>query len=460
MANPSFNMKPRQVPRVETPYRRIVTAIPVPESLPILEQLRRHEPLAMTGQPPVIWHRAEGCQVFDPYGNMWLDFSSGVLVTNAGHGAPEVREAIIAQANAGLLHNYCFPSEQRALLTKMLAELAPPGMDKVFLLTTGSEAIENAIKLARTYGLRRHGRHKIGIVSFERAFHGRTLGAQQAGGIPALKEWIVNFDPAFYQVPFPDGYRTEDTSFDLFLKKLAEQGATPEMIAGVLTESFQGGGADFAPPEYMQALRRWCTEHGILLICDEVQAGFGRSGRLWAFEHYGIVPDIIVCGKGISSSLPLAAVISRAEIMDMYPPGSMTSTHTGNPVCCMAAVASIRRIISLNLVQNAAERGQTLFRLLGALQHEHQDVIGAVHGKGLVAGIQVVRAGTKEPDAELAFKVVEKAYEKGLLFFAPVGYGSATIKVAPPLVITDDMLGDGLMALREAFAEARAELGR
>ncbi len=459
MAGSTFDLTPRDVPRVDTPYRRIGTRIPAPESLPTLEALRRYEPVAMTGQPPIVWHRAEGCQVYDPYGNMWLDFSSGVLVANSGHGAAEVRQAIIDQANSGLLHNYCFPSEQRALLAKTLVDLAPAGMDKAFLLTTGSEAIENALKLARTWG-RKKGPQKVGIVSFERAFHGRTLGAQQAGGIPALKEWIVNLDPGFYQVPFPDGYRTEDTSFDLFLRSLDAQGATPDKIAAVISETFQGGGADFAPPEYMQALRRWCDENDVLYIADEVQAGFGRSGRFWSFEHYGIVPDMIICGKGISSSLPLSAVISRAEIMDLYPPGSMTSTHTGNPVACMAAVANIKRLVELNLTERAALRGEVLFRRLDALRAKFGRVIGTIHGKGLVAGVQIVKQGTKEPDAALANLIVEKSFQKGLLFFAPVGFGGATVKIAPPLVITEDMLEDAFVALNEAFSEAIAELGR
>ena len=457
MAALTFDLTPRVVPRVETPYRRIVTQIPPPESLPVLEDLRRYEPVAMTGQPPIVWARAVDCQVYDPHGNMWLDFSSGVLVANSGHCAPEVKQAIVSQANGELLHNYCFPSRQRAELAKLLASVAPPGLNKVFLLTTGAEANENAIKLARTWGQQRGGKRKIGIISFERAFHGRTMGAQQAGGSPALKEWIVNLDPAFYQVPFPDGFHTEDTSFDLFLRSLSAQGATPDAVAAVIMETFQGGGADFAPLEYMRALRRWCDVNDILLICDEVQAGFCRSGKFWSFEHYGIVPDIIVCGKGISSSLPLSAVISRPEIMDLYPPGSMTSTHTGNPVACAAAIANIRRMLDLRLDENATQRGKHLVSLLGGLQREFGRVIGAVHGRGLVAGIQVVHEGGKDPDAELAHRIVEKSFQKGLLFFAPVGFGSATVKVAPPLTITDAMLDDGFVALGQAFTEATAE---
>src|SRR5258708_3086584 len=207
-----YSLNPRPVPRVETSYRRIVTELPVPESLPTLEKLRTFEPVAMRGQPPVVWDHAEGFQVYDAYGNCWIDWSSGVLVTNAGHGRQEIIDAIVKQAQAKLLTNYCFPSAIRAELVERFADLLPEPLKKVFLLTTGSETIECAIKLCRSQGLKTGGRSKHVIVSYEHAFHGRTLGSQQAGGIPSLKEWIVNMDAGFVQLPFPDGFRTADTS--------------------------------------------------------------------------------------------------------------------------------------------------------------------------------------------------------------------------------------------------------
>src|ERR1051326_5283612 len=182
-----FSITPRQVPRVDTKFRRIVTDLPHPDSIATLEKLREFEPQSMRGQPPLVWDRAEDIFVYDKYGNQWLDWSSGVLVTNAGHGAPEVRQAILDQVNSGLLHNYVFPSEERAALVECLAGVAPKGLDKVFLLTTGSEATECAIKLARAHGLKKGGKKKIGIVGFERGFHGRTMGAQQAGGMAGQK---------------------------------------------------------------------------------------------------------------------------------------------------------------------------------------------------------------------------------------------------------------------------------
>jgi len=235
-----FSITPRAVPQVKTKYRRILTPLPHPDSVPTLRRLHRFEPQSMRGQPPLVWERAEDIFVYDNYGNQWLDWSSGVLVANSGHGAPEVRRAIIKQVNSGLLHNYVFPSRPRADLVEELARLAPRGLRKVFLLTTGSEATECALKLARAHGIRQGGTKKIVLVGAERGFHGRTLGAQQAGGLPGQKNWIVNEDPAIVQVPFPDGYWTDDTRFDLFPETLRKKGVAPENVAGVMFETYQG----------------------------------------------------------------------------------------------------------------------------------------------------------------------------------------------------------------------------
>jgi 4-aminobutyrate aminotransferase / (S)-3-amino-2-methylpropionate transaminase / 5-aminovalerate transaminase len=289
-----FTSVPRPVARVETRYRRIVTNLPALESLPTLELLQRFEPQAMRGQPPVVWHRAEGFQVYDAWGNQWIDWSSGVLVANAGHGRREIAEAMARRAAAPLLTSFSFANESRARLVEKLAGILPEPLKKVLLFTTGSEAVECAIKLSRTYGVRSGGRAKHVILSYEQAFHGRTLGAQRAGGIPELKEWIVNQDPGFVQVPFPDGYRTPDTSFDSFERALREHRIEPQNVAAVIMETYQGGSASFAPASYMKSLRQWCTGHKALLVLDEIQAGFGRTRKRWGFEHLGIVPDLAV----------------------------------------------------------------------------------------------------------------------------------------------------------------------
>ncbi|HVN80975.1 MAG TPA: aspartate aminotransferase family protein [Terriglobia bacterium] len=456
MAN-SYELIPRSVPLVETKHRKICTPIPVPESIPILEKLRQFEPESMSGQPLVLWDRAEGFNVYDRWGNKWIDWSSGVLITNAGHGRKEIADAIVRQAQKPLLTNYCFPSEIRAALVEKLVEMSPKPLEKAFLLTTGSETIECAIKLARTHGIRRRGREKVTIVSFERDFHGRTLGAQMAGGIPSLKDWIVNLDPAMIQVPFPDGFRTEDVSFGLFEKSLASQNVKPENVAGVLLETYQGGGASFAPKEYIQALRQWCDRHQVLLIFDEVQAGFGRTGTLFGFEQYGIVPDLACFGKGITSSLPLSAVLGRKDVMDLYPPGSMTSTHTGNPICVAAALASLEIVLRENLAERAARVGSVLQQRLAKMKNRFSTRIGAHHGKGLVAALHMVKENSREPDTELAWNAVRRSVESGLLFFSPVGYGGANIKISPPLTITEEAVLEGSDVLGEAIGQCIEE---
>lgn len=456
MAGKTFALRPKDVQKVKTRYRRIATPIPVPESIPILKDLRKYEPISMTGQPLVVWDRAEGCQVYDKWGNKWLDWSSGVLVANAGHGRKEIVDAICGQARKGLLHNYCFPSAIRARLARRLVEMTPPKLKKAFILTTGAETTECAIKLMRTHGRRVGGKRKVGIVSFDRAFHGRTLGAQQIGGAPELKKWIVNLDPAMWQVPFPDGYWTEDTSFDFFLASLKKQGVTPGRVAGVILETYQGSGASFAPKKYMQQLARWCRRHRIILTCDEVQAGFGRTGRLFGFEHYGIVPDLACFGKGISSSLPVSALVGRGDLMDQYPAGSMTSTHTGNPITTAAALANLDLIMKEKLWKNAEKMGRVMENGLSVLQKKYPERIGSVQGRGLVHALHVVKADRqKVADYDFAFEVVKRCVEKGLLFFSPVG--AASIKISPPLVINRAQVEEGCRVLDEAFTEALAE---
>jgi 4-aminobutyrate aminotransferase / (S)-3-amino-2-methylpropionate transaminase / 5-aminovalerate transaminase len=451
-----FSITPQPQPRVETKYRRIVTPIPHPESLATLETLRRFEPLSMRGQPPLVWERADDFSVFDKYGNRWIDWSSGVLVTNAGHGAPEIKKAIIDQVQSGLLYNYVFPSEERAALVERLATLAPDGLKKVFLLTTGAEAIECAIKLSRAHGIKAGGREKIGIVGFERGFHGRTLGSQQTGGIAGQKSWIVNEDPAIINAPFPDGYWQTDTSFKTFLQAIDRRGLKPQNIAGVVMESYQGVGPDFAPVLYIRELAEWCKRNNVVLVFDEVQAGFGRTGKFWAFEHYGVVPDLICCGKGISSSLPLSAVIGREAVMDQFPPGSMTSTQTGNAVCCAAALAGINKIVSENLAGNAARLEPVLLEGLKRIQRDHPETVGHITARGLVAGLQMVKAGRKEANHNLAHDIIERCFHKGLLMFAPVGAWGQTVKIAPPLTIPQDALEEGIAVLSEAVDEAVA----
>ncbi len=449
-----YDLTPIDVPPVETKYRSIKTSLPVPESLPLFKALAETEPRSMRGQPPMVWHKAEDFTVSDRWGNRWIDWSSCVLVANAGHGRKPIRDAVQAQIEQGLLGSYVFVHEGRIALTRLLRDLMKESEDyQVFLLSTGSEATENCIKLAKTYAIENYGPTRKYFITFKNAFHGRTMGAQLAGGMDQQKKWIIDGDRTFIQVPFPDGYKNSDTRFELFLETLEEKGIKPGEIAGVMTESYQGVGPDFLPANYAKQLEKFCRDHDIVLIFDEVQAGFGRTGKMFTFEHYDIQPDLVACGKGITSSLPLSAVIGRKKIMNLYAPGSMTSTHSASPLCVAAAIANIQILKEENLVEQAARLGEILIPELERIQSKFSDRLGCLQGKGLVAGIQCVKAGTKHPDPETAVAINLKCFHKGLLMFAPVGIAGECLKISPPLCITEEALRESIQVFEEAVEE-------
>lgn len=449
-----YSIEPSPATPVKTKYRRICTAIPAPASVPILQQLRAVEPACMEGQPPIVWDRADGFSVFDAFGNQWIDFSSGVLIANAGHGRKQMVEEIVAAAQRPLLTSYCFPHDLRARLITALHGVSPRPDYRIMLISTGSEACEMCIKLAREHG-RRAGKKDAVFVTFVNSFHGRTLGSQRAGGIPSLQEWIGYSDAHFAYIPFPDGgvrSRPEDNEFSGFERHLKEMGIAPERVCGVMSETYQGGNASFAPPRYMQQLREWCDRHNVVMVLDEVQAGFGRTGTFWGFEHYGIVPDLIACGKGISGSLPLSAVFGRADLMQQFPPGSMTSTHSGNTICCAAAIGSLRAIQEDHLVENAAKVGRVFQELGARIQQRFSKQIIAYHGKGLVGALHCVKPGGREPDGHLAWQVVGECVKRGVLMFGPVGFGGASVKLCPPLCIDEEAVREAFGVVEESFA--------
>jgi 4-aminobutyrate aminotransferase / (S)-3-amino-2-methylpropionate transaminase / 5-aminovalerate transaminase len=449
-----FPLEAFEVDPVETKYRKVSGKIPNEETIEKISRLRDVEAMSMRGQLPVIWDKANGINVFDAYGNKWLDFSSGVLITNVGHSHPKIIDAIVKQASKSLLTTYCFPNQPRIDLVRKLVAISPTGLDKVFLLSTGSESTECALKLMRTYGRKVGGDDKSVIVSFYDSFHGRTMGAQQMGGMAGGKAWIKNLDPEIVHVPFPDGFRNEDVSFELFENTLKKNGVRSDNVAGVISETYQGVGPNFMPKDYAKALRAWCDEHKALLCFDEVQSGFGRCGTMWGFELYDVTPDLFCMGKGFSSSLPMSGVIGKAEVMDIYGPNEMTSTHSANPVCCAAALANIEILEEEKLVENASKLAPVLKQELDSIKEKFSDYVGFVPAEGLVGGILMIKPGTKEPNYDLAWDVINGCFRKGLLMFAPVGVGGGCVKLAPPLCMTEDALKEGLSVIRETIKES------
>ena len=427
----------------------VKSKLPGPKGKELLEKWHKYEADVVGFQAPVVWQQAKGCIVTDVDGNNFIDWTSGVLVTNVGHCHPQLVKAV-QESSQKLMNNYECANEYRIEAAKRLVQALPNHLDQCFFLSTGSEATENCIKLAKTYALEKHGPERRVIVSFQNAFHGRTLGAQLAGGMPELKTWVGCKCPDFVQVPFPDGYKNEDTSFDLFLSTLQEKGVEPNRIAGVISETYQGVGPDFMPVEYARKLEAFCRKHDIVLIMDEVQAGFGRTGRMFGFQHYGIRPDLIACGKGITSSLPLSAVIGRKDIMGLYAPGLMTLSHSASPLPVVSALANLKIIIDEQLSKRAERLGEILLPELERIRAKYPDVLGCMRGKGLVAGIQVVKPGTKVPNPELALAINVACFRKGLLMFAPVGIGGECLKISPPLTIDQEALKESIAVFEEA----------
>ncbi len=449
----SYEFEPVAVKTIRTANRRISGKIPVPQSRALIEEMRKYEPRSMQGQPLVVWDRAKGVHVWDKYGNQWLDFSSGVLVANAGHGRREIVDAVVRAARKPLLHSYCFANQARADLVKKLVEIAPSNFNKCFLLTTGSESTECAIKLCRSHGHWIGGKTKNVLVTFDGSFHGRTMGSQMAGGIPSLKSWIINSDVDMVNVPYPDDFRCKDTSFSLFEKTLRKLKVNPRRVCGVMTETFQGGSATFIPKDYMRKLRAWCDRNQVLLVFDEVQASMGRTGKMFAFQHFGVRADLVCLGKGLSSGLPISAVLGNGKVLDLYEPGSMTSTHTGNPICSASALANINLLVKEKLVENASGLGKILYPWIKALGKRYSANVGMADAVGLVGAVQMVKPGTMEPDNLTAFEIIRRCVEKGLMLFGPVGMGGGSVKICPPLCITKAQFLEGLDVLEQAFAD-------
>lgn len=459
MSGYTFNLVPRDVPKVSTKHRCIQTKLPVPESMRVFEEIRQYESSNVLEQLPVVWDRAKGYQVFDRWGNVWIDFTSTIFVANAGHGHSHIAEAIKTQADE-LLHSYCYPTEIRARYLRKLIEFTPPYLEKASLFSAGTEASERAIKLARIYGHSLKPERNL-IIGGEGNFHGKTMGAQMAGGQEEGKHWIGFRDPNMVQIPFPYPWVLEQsqiTGKDLFrthLKQLTEQGHDINRIAAFIVESFQGWGAVFYPTDYIQEMRRFSLETSALLIFDEIQAGFGRTGKLFAYEHYGVEPDLVICGKAASASLPLSIVLGRGRLIDLDP--TYTSTHGGHPVVCAAGLANIEVFEKEGLISEAQRKEAIFLQELARWKERFSKRIGRILGRGMLFGVFVTRPGSEELDGPFVDRVIEKALYKGVF---SIRTGRGTIKLGPPLNMPDDALIEGLRVYEEAIAEAENEVGR
>ena len=437
-----------------TQERRLVTAIPGPKSIEALKRRSEATSGGLGMAIPVIIERASDAILLDIDGNQIIDLGSGIGVVNVGNSANRVVDRVIEQVQA--FTHTCFtvaPYMNYIEVCEKLNAMTPgTHKKKSLLVNSGAEAVENAVKIARHYTKR------PAIVVFEHSYHGRTnlTMALTAKNMP-YKEGFGPFAPEIYRVPMPYSFHwvgnqatiTED-AIDMVTHKIDKEiGA--HNVAAILIEPIQGEGGFIVPPKgFMPALAKYSADNGIVFIADEVQTGFARTGHMFAVEEENVVPDMMVTAKGIAGGLPLAGITGRAEIMDSVHASGLGGTFGGNPLSCAAALGALETMEAENLVARAQHIGKILGDSLRALQGKYP-IIGEVRGRGAMQAIELVEAGTKNPNTAAMNAVVKYCQSKGVLVLTAGTY-SNVIRFLPPLVITDDLLQDALGVLEEAFA--------
>jgi 4-aminobutyrate aminotransferase / (S)-3-amino-2-methylpropionate transaminase / 5-aminovalerate transaminase len=452
MAGNRFSHQPIKVEKIETKYRRIKTEIPVPESIPMLEKMYEIEAQAMHGQLPMIWDKADDFQIYDKWGNIWLDFTSTIFVANAGHGNKKIVKALKKALDKPLLHTYTYASSERIDYLEYLINSTPKQFEKAFLLSSGTEATEAALKLMRLNGQKQRKR-RGGVICFNGAFHGRTMGAQIMTGSEQAREWIGCQDPNMHHFNFPYPWEVDNPE-DFFKTEIGQLLNNKNLdadkdLCGFMLETFQGWGAVFYPKKFVQALMKFAKEHDMLVTFDEMQAGFGRTGKLFGYEHYEVEPDILCCGKGASSGLPLAIVLGSGEVMDLPDVGSMSSTHSANPLVCVAGHQNLKIMLEGGLIDNSKNLGKIFHQKLDEIKNKYPKHLKYIFGKGLLAALIFIDENNN-PLCSLCDKISEKAFQKGLLV---VHTGRESIKLAPPLSITKEAMIEGIEVIEQCIKE-------
>jgi len=427
----------------------IRTAIPGPRSQEIIERKERVIAGPLSLVHPIVVAEGRGATLTDVDGNTFIDFTGGVGCLNVGHSHPRLVEAAQEQlARFGHTDFTIVPYEVYVELAERMIELAPfSGPAKAAFFNAGTEAVENSIKFARSYTKR------PAVIVFEGAFHGRTMLAMtMTSKTHPYKAGLGPFAPEVYRVPYPHSYRGPDTAAALAaLERAFLTQVAPESVAAIVLEPVLGeGGFVVAPAEFVQGIRKLCDEHGIVFVVDEVQTGYGRTGRMWAIQHYDVEPDLMIVAKSIAGGLPLSGVIGKAEIMDAPEDSAIGGTYVGNPVAQAAALAVLDVFNEEHLVERAGAIGDTIRSRMEAWQ-ERWTAIGDVRGLGAMLAIELVLdRETKEPDADRASAVVEEAAQNGLLLIKSGVYGNC-IRVLTPLVVTDAELEEALGVWEQAL---------
>lgn len=396
--------------------------------------------------------RAKNAELWDVEGRRYIDFGAGIAVTNTGHSHPKVIEAVKQQVEA--FSHTCVmvtPYENSVSLAEKLVEIAPgDSPKKAIFVTTGAEAVENCVKIARAHTGRR------GIIAFNGGFHGRTnMTMGLTGKITPYKNLFGPFPNEIYHVPFPVNYHgiSEQQSLDA-IDTLFKVDIAPTDVAAIIIEPVQGeGGFYSASTSFLKALRRLCDEHGIVMIADEIQTGFARTGKMFCMHHHNIEPDLITMAKGIAGGYPISAVVGKSDIMDAPLPGGLGGTYAGSPVACAAALAVQDVIVEENLIEKSNQIGEKFSQRLQLIQKEFVNLIGDIRVNGAMIAIELVKNGdSNQPDAETTKNIVVRAYQKGLVLLS-CGIRSNVIRFLPPLTIEAELIDEGLDILQECIAE-------
>ncbi len=434
------------------PYAKVKGSLPGPKSKQLLEEWHKYEADVTGYQAPVVWEKGEGCIVTDVDGNKYIDWTSGVLVTNVGHCHPKMIKAV-QESVTKLINNYESPTEYRVKAAKALMEAMPVHFGKCFFLSTGSEATEAALRLMK----RRTGKYEI--ISFESSFHGRTTGSAAAGGMAGPKKGYGPSLPGSIRAGFPNPYRDtfgwcddgpQFKKYFTYLESLVYSNSTGS-LAGVIVEPYQGaGGFIFPPAGWLKRLEEWAHANGLLFTLDEVQSLYGRTGKMFAMEHDKLKPDIVTLGKAIGCGVPVSAVVATNDVFSCLGKGELSSTLGGNPVSSSVVPVILDIMKEEKLVENSAKIGAYMKEKLQLIAAKNK-YLGDVRGMGLVMGLEFVKdKKTKEPAKELIKPFINACAENGLLVGSVGVYGNV-IRVAPPLVISKEIADESLALMEKAL---------
>jgi 4-aminobutyrate aminotransferase len=444
----------------ETKLPQIKTALPGPNAKQVIDYDAKYISPSLSRCYPMVAERASGALVEDPDGNTFLDFCAGIAVCSTGHCHPKVVAAIQKQA-AELIHiagTDFYHRHMPQLAERLVATMPKSHNWKVFFGNSGTEAVEGAIKLAR-YATKRDK-----LIAFYGCFHGRTLGSLSlTASKNTQRKYFGTLLGGVEHIPYPYAYRCAlghgreecgSEVIDLLEQQIFKRLFAPEEVAAIIVEPIQGeGGFIPAPATFLRELQRVCNQYGIMLIVDEVQSGMGRTGKLWAYDHAGVTPDIVLTAKGIASGMPISAFIAKESVMQ-WKPGSHGTTYGGNPVCVAAAMATLD-LIEGGLMVNAEKVGDYIFSKIGDWPRRFP-IVGDVRGKGLMIGVEIVRdQRTKERAQDLRNKVVTKAFYKGLLV---LDSGENSIRISPPLIIDEEQADCAVRILEDSIQEAQKTL--